>query len=268
MLHYYAKYMTRVALLQIDVGAEQSPEQRTGHVLTLIREQVGLCNVVCLPELWAIGAFSSSLMEPSATERTSSLLTDLGEAARDAKVWLHAGSFIERDGDQLFNTSVVFRPDGSIAAFYRKIHLFGFDTGEATLLSGGEDLVTISETPLGTLGVTTCYDLRFPELFRALVSKDVETFIVASGWPLSRQHHWEILVQARAIENQAWIIACNATGRSGDVQLAGHSMVVNPQGQVVAQAETGETVLYADVDMNEVTSWRLEFPALGDRVLD
>jgi len=260
--------MTRVALLQIDVSAAQSPEQRTGHVLNLIREQAGLCDVVCLSELWAVGAFSSSLMEPSATERTSSLLTDLGEAARAANVWLHAGSFIERDGDQLFNTSVVFRPDGTVAAFYRKIHLFGFDTGEATLLSGGEDLVTISKTPLGTLGLTTCYDLRFPELFRLLVSEGSETFIVTSGWPSSRLQHWKILVQARAIENQAWVIACNATGLSGEVQLAGHSMVIDPQGQVVAQAGADETVLYVDIDMNEVTRWRLEFPALNDRVLD
>ena len=260
--------MTRVALLQIDVSAEQSPEQRIQHVLMLIREQVGLCDVVCLPELWTVGAFSSSLMEPSAVERTSSFVTDLGDAARMAKVWLHAGSFIERDGNQLFNTSVVFRPDGSIAAFYRKIHLFGFDTGEATLLSGGEDLVTIGKTPLGMLGLTTCYDLRFPELFRALVAQGVETFSIPSGWPSSRLHHWQILLQARAIENQAWVIACNSSGLSGDVELAGHSIVVNPRGEIVSQAGAHETVLYADVDMNEVTSWRLEFPALGDRVLD
>ena len=260
--------MTRVALLQVDVGAEKSPEERTQHVLALIRQQVGQCDVVCLPELWTVGAFSSSLMKSSAVDRTSSFVSDLGDAARLAKVWLHAGSFIERDGDQLFNTSAVFRPDGSIAAFYRKIHLFGFDTGEAVLLSGGEDPVKIDQTPLGMLGLTTCYDLRFPELFRALVAQGVETFIVPAGWPASRLHHWQILLQARAIENQAWVIACNATGLSGEVQLAGHSIVVNPLGMIVAQAGAQESVLYVDLDMAEVTTWRSEFPALGDRMLD
>jgi len=260
--------MTRVALLQVDVGVEQSPEQRIQHVLTLIRQQAGICDIVCLPELWTIGAFSSSLMEASAVERTSSLITDLGDAAQFAKVWLHAGSFVERDGDQLFNTSVVFRPDGTIAAFYRKIHLFGFESGEAELLSAGEVLAKIDQSPLGAIGLTTCYDLRFPELFRALVAQGVETFIVPAGWPSNRLHHWQILLQARAIENQAWVIACNATGRSGDVQLAGHSIVVNPMGMIVAQAGDQEIVLYADVDMSEVTAWRTEFPALADRMLD
>ena len=264
----YAEYMTRVALLQVDVSDAQSPEQRTEKVLELIRQQAGLCEVVCLPELWIVGAFSSSLMKAHAVERTSNFIADFGEAARDAQVWLHAGSFVERDGDQLFNTSVIFRPDGSVAAFYRKIHLFGFDSGESALLAGGTDLVTIAGTPLGTIGLTTCYDLRFPELFRALVSKDVETFMVAAGWPSSRLHHWEILLQARAIENQAWVIACNATGLSGDVPLAGHSMVINPQGKIVAQAGADEIVLFADIDLAEVTQWRTTFPVLADRVLD
>jgi predicted amidohydrolase len=260
--------MTRVALLQIDVSSARSPEQRTQDVLSLIRAQAGRCEVVCLPELWTVGAFSNNLMAESATERDSAFISTLGQAARDAKVWLHAGSFVERDGKNLFNTSVVFRPDGSIASFYRKIHLFGFDDGEATLMSGGTDLVTLDETPLGTVGLTTCYDLRFPELFRALVNQDVETFIVASGWPESRLHHWEILLQARAIENQAWVIACNATGSTGDVKLAGNSMVVNPQGQIVDRAGVDQTVLYADVSMEAVSQWRTSFPALADQVLD
>ena len=260
--------MTRVALLQIDVSAGQSPEQRTEHVLALIRQQARLCEVVCLPELWTVGAFSSSLMETYAVARNSGFVADLADAARDANVWLHAGSFVEQGGDALFNTSVVFRPDGSIAGFYRKIHLFGFDTGEAALMAGGTDLVTIGKTPVGTVGLATCYDLRFPELFRALVSQDVQTFIIASGWPTSRLHHWQILLQARAIENQAWVIGCNSTGLSGDVQLAGHSMVVNPQGQIVAQAGADAAVLYADIDVAEVAQSRNAFPVLADRVLD
>ena len=259
--------MTRVALLQIDVSPVESPEQRTQRVLSLIRAQADLCDVVCLPELWTTGAFSNTLLTDSAIGRDSEFVSNLGKAARDAKVWLHAGSFVEREGGNLFNTSVVFRPDGSIAGFYRKIHLFGFDTGEATLLTGGTDFVTVTATPLGTVGLTTCYDLRFPELFRALVNQDVETFMVASGWPESRRHHWEILLQARAIENQAWVIACNSTGISGEVELAGHSMVIDPQGQIVAQAGANETVLYADVSMEEVDKWRSSFPALADQVL-
>ena len=254
--------------MQIDVSATQSPEQRTQHVLTLIRDQAGHVDMVCLPELWTVGAFSSSDMEMYAVERNSTFISDLGDAARDAQVWLHAGSFVERDGEQLFNTSMVFRPDGSVAAHYRKIHLFGFDGGESALLTRGTDLVAVDDTPLGTLGLTTCYDLRFPELFRTLLSQEVESFVVTSGWPLSRLHHWEILLQARAIENQAWVIACNATGLSGEVQLAGHSIVVSPQGRIVAQAGVEEMVLNAEVDVDEVAKWRAAFPVLHDRVLE
>jgi len=260
--------MTRVALLQLDVSAEQSPEQRTQRVLTLIRAQSGLCDAIFLPELWAVGAFSSEMMESHSVERASTFVQDLCDAARDAGVWLHAGSFVERDGINLFNTSVVVKPDGSVAAFYRKIHLFGFDSGEATLLAGGSELVSIAESPLGTIGLATCYDLRFPELFRALMNQDVETFVVTSGWPQSRLHHWQILLQARAIENQAWVIACNAAGLSGQVKLAGHSIVVNPKGEIVAEAGDEETVLYADISLEEVSTWRASFPVQEDRVLD
>ena len=110
--------------------------------------------------------------------------------ASEYGIWLHGGSFAElADDGQHFNTAVLFAPDGRLVAAYRKVHLFGFDGGETVLMSGGDELI-VAETPLGLTGLATCYDLRFPELFRALVDAGASTFLMASGWPTPRIEHW------------------------------------------------------------------------------
>ena len=158
---------------------------------------------------------------------------------------------------------MLFAPDGTLVASYRKIHLFGFDGGETVLMSSGEELVVV-ETPLGMTGLATCYDLRFPELFRALTEGGSTAFLLTSGWPMPRIEHWDVLTRARAIENQAWLIACNEVGTQGEFTLGGHSTVVDPQGRVVAQAGTGEEVLIVDIDPDASAAWREQFPVLAD----
>jgi predicted amidohydrolase len=160
---------------------------------------------------------------------------------------------------------VLFDPQGDLVTTYRKIHLFGFAEGERTVMSGGNELVVI-DTPLGTTGLATCYDLRFPELFRALTAAGATAFLVSSGWPLSRIEHWDILARARAIEDQAWVIACNEVGTQGadNVGLGGHSVVIDPRGTVIAQAGETEEILYAEIDSAAPGRWRAAFPALDD----
>ena len=148
--------MTRVAAVQLNLSDEESAATRRHRVRQMVADIDA--DLILLPELWEIGPFAvaENLDAAVPLETWCRHMSDLAPGRV-----LHAGSFLERDGDDLYNTSVVFGPDGEVLATYRKIHLFGFDTGEAVTLSAGKDVVTV-QTPLGVTGLATCYDLRFP----------------------------------------------------------------------------------------------------------
>ncbi|MFJ7151055.1 carbon-nitrogen family hydrolase [Streptomyces sp. NPDC100445] len=264
----------RASLIQIAVDEDESVDARRLRAAALVREQAG-ADLVVLPELWTTGAFAYDDFGREAEPLQGPTYRAMAEAARDAGVWLHAGSIPERDvsgggpgaGDgTLYNTSLVFSPSGELAASYRKIHRFGFDKGEAVLMGAGRELVTV-RLPGTTIGVATCYDLRFPELFRALVDAGAETLVVSAGWPERRRGHWTLLARARAVENQAFVLACATAGTHAGVPQAGHSIVVDPWGEVLAEAGPDEEVLTVDLDPAKVSTTREQFPALKDRVL-
>ncbi|MGW0118951.1 carbon-nitrogen family hydrolase [Streptomyces sp. NPDC003327] len=256
----------RASLIQIAVDPDEPVDTRRARVARLVREERGAADLVVLPELWPVGAFAADLFAAEAEPLNGPTYRAMSAAARDAEVWLHAGSFVEAAQGALHNTSLVFSPDGELVASYRKIHRFGFDKGEAVLMAAGEDLVTF-DLPHLTVGVGTCYDLRFPELFRGLVDAGAEAFVVPAGWPARRLAHWTLLARARAVENQAYVLACGTAGTHADVEQAGHSMVVDPWGEVLAEAGTGEETLRVVLDPARVATTREQFPALKDRVL-
>ncbi|MER6559508.1 carbon-nitrogen family hydrolase [Streptomyces sp. NPDC001027] len=270
----------RASLLQIAADEDESVEARRLRAAALVREQAA-ADLVVLPELWTIGAFAYERFADEAEPLKGPTYEAMAKAASDAGVWLHAGSIPERapaaggvtgdEGDEgeqgaLYNTSLVFSPSGELAAAYRKIHRFGFDKGEAVLMSAGEEPVTV-RLPETTVGVATCYDLRFPELFRTLVDAGAETFVLSAGWPERRRAHWTLLARARAVENQAFVLACGTAGTHAGVPQAGHSIVVDPWGEVLAEAGPGEEVLTVEFDPAAVATTRELFPALKDRVL-
>ncbi|MDO0926742.1 carbon-nitrogen family hydrolase [Streptomyces sp. TG1A-8] len=256
----------RASLIQIAVDEGESVAARRQRVAALVREQAG-ADLVVLPELWTTGAFAYREFGPHAEPLEGPTHEAMARAASDAGVWLHAGSVPERDPDgSLYNTSLVFSPAGELVAAYRKIHRFGFDQGEAVLMGAGRDPVTV-RLPATTLGVATCYDLRFPELFRSLVDAGAETLVIPAGWPERRRAHWTLLARARAVENQAFVLACGTAGTHAGVPQAGHSIVVDPWGEVLARAGAGEEVLTVDLDPTRVAATREQFPALKDRVL-
>ncbi|MFH9981491.1 carbon-nitrogen family hydrolase [Streptomyces sp. NPDC017179] len=264
----------RASLIQIAVDEGESVDSRRQRVAALVCEQAG-ADLVVLPELWTTGAFAFAEFEREAEPLEGPTYEAMAKAASDAGVWLHAGSIPERvvsDGDPaggaaaLYNTSLVFSPSGELAAVYRKIHRFGFDKGEAVLMSAGRELVTVP-LPDTTLGLATCYDLRFPELFRGLVDAGAQTLVVPAGWPERRRAHWTLLARARAVEDQAFVLACGTAGTHAGVPQAGHSIVVDPWGEVLAEAGPGEEVLTVDLDPARVQATRDQFPALKDRVL-
>ncbi|MGC0204997.1 carbon-nitrogen family hydrolase [Streptomyces levis] len=256
----------RASVIQIAVDEGESVESRRRRAASLIREQAG-ADLVVLPELWTTGAFAYDAFGTEAEPLEGPTYEAMAKAASDAGVWLHAGSIPERDPDgPLYNTSLVFSPSGDLAAAYRKIHRFGFDKGEAVLMGAGEDLVTV-RLPATTLGLATCYDLRFPELFRGLVDAGAETLVVSAGWPERRRSHWTLLARARAVENQSFVLACATAGTHAGVPQSGHSIVVDPWGEVLAEAGAHEEVLTVEFDPGKVATTREQFPALKDRVL-
>ncbi|MFE0579510.1 MULTISPECIES: carbon-nitrogen family hydrolase [unclassified Streptomyces] len=256
----------RASLIQIAVNEGESVSSRRARVADLVREQEE-SDLVVLPELWTVGAFAYEQFETEAEPLDGPTFEALSKAAHDAGVWLHAGSLVERAGDgSLYNTALVLSPAGELAATYRKIHRFGFDQGEAVLMSAGDSLTTV-ELPEQTLGIATCYDLRFPELFRGLVDAGATTMVVAAGWPARRRSHWTLLNRARAVEDQSYVLACGLAGTHAGVEQAGHSLVVDPWGEVLAEAGPGEEVLTVDLDPARVADTRAQFPALKDRRL-
>ncbi|MFD8806677.1 carbon-nitrogen family hydrolase [Streptomyces sp. NPDC059597] len=256
----------RASLIQIAVDERESVADRRQRAVALVREQAG-ADLVVLPELWTTGAFAYEDFGSEAEPLEGPTYEAMAKAAADAGVWLHAGSIPERDPEgPLYNTSLVFSPSGDLAAAYRKIHRFGFDRGEAVLMGAGSELVTV-RLPETTLGLGTCYDLRFPELFRSLTAAGAETLVLPAGWPERRRAHWTLLARARAVENQAFVLACGTAGTHAGVPQAGHSVVVDPWGEVLAEAGPDEEVLTVDFDPAKVAETREQFPALKDRVL-
>ncbi|MEU6983875.1 carbon-nitrogen family hydrolase [Streptomyces sp. NPDC046324] len=256
----------RASLIQIAVDPDEPVVSRRARVAGLVRAERGAADLVVLPELWPMGAFAYESFAAESEPLRGPTYEAMSAAARDAGVWLHAGSIVEAADGALFNTSLVFTPAGELAARYRKIHRFGFDKGEAVMMAAGDELVTVALPEL-TVGVGTCYDLRFPELFRGLVDAGAQAFVVPAGWPARRRAHWTLLAQARAVENQAYVLACGTAGTHAGVEQAGHSIVVDPWGEVLAEAGPGEETLRVELDAERVTTTREQFPALKDRVL-
>jgi predicted amidohydrolase len=255
----------RVCLVQLEVTLREPLEERIAQACDLIRGCAG-ADLVVLPELWPQGAWAYQQWAETAEPLDGPTVTALAQAAKDAGVLLHGGSIVERAGDDLYNTSVLLGDHGDLRAIYRKIHRFGFAEGEATLMTAGDEFLTLTGSQL-TMGIATCYDLRFPELFRKLTEAGAQMFVIASSWPQRRLEHWRLLTRARAVENLAYVVATDACGEHAGVMQAGHSVVIDPWGEVIAEAGTEPVVLDVTIDAVKVDRVRADFPALRDRRL-
>lgn len=254
----------RVASVQLAI-ADRPKAATLRHVLALLDQTRG-SDLVLMPELWPSGFFAFDRYAADSEPVTGPLVQALRAKARDLRIHLMTGSFVERDGSDLFNTALLLDPDGEILARYRKIHLFGYKSEEKRLLRRGDD-VTVVPTPWGRAGFATCYDLRFPELFRRMLDQGAEFFLVTSAWPQPREEAWVLLNRARAVENLAYVFACNCAGEVGGKRYVGRSMIVDPLGMVVADGGADEGIVTADVDTGRMAELRREFPFLADRVI-
>jgi predicted amidohydrolase len=260
----------RVSLIQLAVTDEESPAERRRRAVDLVAAERDLgADLIVLPELWEAGGFAYDKWQDAALPVADlPVLADLRTArSKREGLWLHTGSHVEAGADgATYNTSILLGPDDADVR-YRKIHRFGFDAGEAVLMGAGEEIVTVP-SPFGTFGLATCYDLRFPELFRLLTDAGAELLLVASAWPERRIEHWRVLNRARAIESQVFVFAANCAGTHGGVKMGGRSVVVDPWGDVVAEAGTDdEEVLRAEIDPALVGETRKLLPVLRDQRL-
>jgi predicted amidohydrolase len=253
----------RVASVQLAIS-DRPKAEALRHVLELLDRTRG-CDLVLLPELWPCGFYAFDRYAGDSEPINGPLVEALREKVRELRIHLLTGSFVERDGSDLLNTTLLLDPAGEILARYSKVHLTAYCSEERRLLRRGAD-VTVVPTPWGRVGFAICYDLRFPELFRRMVDRGAELFLVTSAWPHPRGEHWLLLNRARAVENLAYLVSCNCVGAIAGRQFFGRSMIVDPTGAVLADGGSEEAIVTAEVDPGRVAEIRREFGFLDDRV--
>jgi predicted amidohydrolase len=264
----------RVAAVQMNV--DTSKQANVERALELIDEAAAQgAELVVLPEYVTYVAPESEYarIAEALPGDTSALFA---AKAREYGIYLHAGSFVELSPvpEKFYNTSYLLDPAGEIRAVYRKIHLFDVDVpGEVTdqessYIIPGDRMVAV-ELPEFILGMSICFDLRFPELFRALASADALVMAVPSAWAeATGRVHWEVLLRARAIENHAYVVAPCQQGLCAGSPHWGHSMILDPWGTILAVIPEGDGVIVADVDAAEARRRRAQVPVLRNRRQD
>lgn len=269
--------MTRVAAIQMNSGADVSANLALADQL-LADAARDRCTVAVLPENFALmGAHGSDKLEHAETPGDGPIQVFLAERAKRHGLWIVGGSIpLESpDSERAYGACVVVDDRGQIVTTYRKIHLFDVDLPdcnesyrESNSMYPGVDPIVV-DTPVGCIGLTICYDLRFPELFRMLVDNGASVFTVPAAFTkVTGQAHWHTLLRARAIENLAWVIAPGQFGSHPDGRSTfGHSLICDPWGRIVAEQADGNTHVAADMDTEMATKLRQEFPALANRRL-
>jgi len=250
----------KAACVQFDIRRKEI-ERNLDFVISSLEElhEEGI-KLVVLPELWA-AKFDKGRAE-ELWEFSQIALNEVSSLSKRYRMMI-AGSLIEKEGRDYFNTAYIMDNSGKEVARYRKVHLFSM-AGEDMYFKGGRERVVV-DTQIGKMGVIICYDLRFPELVRGLALSGAEILIVPAQWPRARVHHWRTLALARGIENQFFVVACNRTGWDRKEEYPGHSLIIDPWGEVLAEGGEEEGFIIAEVDLERVKSVRSTMKCFDDR---
>jgi deaminated glutathione amidase len=262
----------RVVAAAVQMTSTADVERNLATAERLTDEAAGRgAGFVALPENFAF-LRSTGDPAPEAQAIDGPWVRRMADSARRHRITLLLGSLPERspDAGKVHNTSVLLGPDGTVLAVYRKIHLFDIDLPglehlkESREVAAGRDVV-VAPAPFGPLGMTICYDVRFPELYRALTRRGARVLAVPSAFTeRTGKDHWEILLRARAIENLAYVVAPAQAGVHGKGRAShGHAMIVDPWGAVIAQVPDGEGIALAEMDFDRQDRLRKELPALN-----
>ncbi|MBQ9535139.1 MAG: carbon-nitrogen family hydrolase [Clostridia bacterium] len=258
----------RIATLQLpidDISGIDGRFRLTEELLLGMERSGRRPDLLMLPEIWGCGFFDYDRYKDCCEDVRGRTYEFFSGWAKRLGCWVHTGSFIEKRGEDYYNTCLLLDRKGEIAAQYSKIHLFTYKSREFELFKPGTEVV-VTDSEFGRVGLSICYDLRFPEQYRKMVDMGAEILLICAEWPVQRLPHWRLLCQTRALENQCIIVACNASGTQGGVPCAGHSMTVNPYGKIYFEADADACVLWSEIDPAEVPKAREHFPVLRDRV--
>lgn len=262
------------ALVQMDTGSNLEANLQHAAEAVEIAATKGV-DLICFPERMNIQSVGNTAeqMAETAGKRTMEVFQ---KKAKEFGIFLHCGSLYEKiqGEERCSNTSVLLGPDGAVLEKYSKLHTFDVDLEDGTeckesqKVKAGKDIVVV-DTILGKLGFAICYDIRFPEMFRKMMEMGAQVIIIpASFTSTTGKHHWEPLLRARAIENQVYILAPNQTGKKPDFDAYGHSMAIDPWGTVLTEAGVGETILYAEIDLDKEADIRHQIPCIMNRRKD
>ena len=259
----------KTAAVQLAVNDNETRAERfirvERHLQEMLQREIGP-DIILLPEIWATGFFNFDRYTTDSEPLQGETYGRLAPWAEKLGCYLLAGSIVEREEDLYYNTTLLIGPDGSLAGSYRKMHLFGYQSEESRILTPGSEIFTL-QTRHGTWGISTCYDLRFPELYRRMVDAGAQILFVVAAWPLERLEHWILFNRTRALENLCYLVSCNCAGSLKGNILGGNSMAVDPWGEIIARAgELGE-ILTANLHPEKVVEIRARFPALEDRII-
>jgi nitrilase len=276
----------RVTVVQMSPGADKAANIEQARTLIEAAVEADRADIVGLPEMWScLGgdratkfAAAETLPAPGSNQLGGEAYEFLRATARALRIHLHGGSIGELDGDRLFNTTVLFDPDGTEIGRYRKIHLFDITTPDGTgyresaTFGAGAEIVTATAGST-QLGLSICYDVRFPELFLALRRAGAELIFVPAAFTIATgRDHWETLLRARAIETQCWVAAPATWGRHTDARgeprfTFGHSLICDPWGHIVAQVSDGAGWATARLNPALTARVRRDMPVLDHRKL-
>lgn len=250
----------QVIACQLDIAWEdkQANHQRARAMLSAAAVKPGA--LVVLPEMFATGF--SMHVKTIAEAQDGATHVFLAELARELKSIVIGGVVTRASDGRGRNEAVVFGPEGRELARYAKMQPFSL-AGETKHYEAGAGVVSFRWDEF-SVAPFVCYDLRFPELFRQAVRGGAEVMVVIANWPLPREAHWLALLRARAIENQCYVVGVNRAGVDPHIRYGGHSLIVGPNGETVAQAGDGPEVLSAEIDRAPLVAYRREFPALAD----
>ncbi|WP_077617384.1 carbon-nitrogen family hydrolase [Bacillus sinesaloumensis] len=253
----------KIACIQYDIlfGKPQENFKIVSHEIEQTMKHTKP-DIIVLPELWTTG-YDLTRLDEIADEDGVETKAFIQKLAKQHSVNIVAGSIAKKTGQHITNTMFVFNRNGEVISEYSKLHLFKL-MDEHLYLKSGEEKGDFKIENVPAAGVI-CYDIRFPEWIRAHTTSGAEVLFVVAEWPLPRLEHWRTLLLSRAIENQCYVVACNCVGSNPDNEFAGHSMIIDPWGNIIAEAGTESTTVVADINLSKVQDVRKQIPIFQDR---
>ena len=267
--------MTKLNLALCQMNVIDNKLENLKNASSMISDASKKVDFVVLPEMFNCPYSNDKFIEYSEDENDSYTLNKISNLARENNIYILAGSIPEKEEDKLFNTSYLFDKHGEIIAKHRKMHLFDIDVKdkitfkESDVLTAGNDF-TLADTEFGKIGIGICYDIRFPELARIMVENGALILFYPGAFNMTTgPAHWQLLFRSRALDNQVYCVGvAPALNEDASYHSYGHSIITNPWGEVLAEADQKEEIIFCEIDLDEIKKVREELPLLKNKRKD